>query len=347
MNSQSTPMASPETRAAEPKARETLSELVARILHQLSISAWLPGASLIFILMIEENMSRIDPKSIRHHHFIDYVAAAITAIGRMRAGSVVLIVVGIVTVTLITQAFEYEAIQLFEGYWGSGPFLGGIAGIMSSHHRRRSDDLQKKMDELRLLALTYARPRMIAGGVSDTTASIIETGQPPPGLSASEVESELELVARTDWHEYGRLTDVRRLERMDVRLQNYPEQHRILPTRLGNILRAYEDRVHDPQDRLQRLIPLIFDELPTAVQSEHDQYRNALALYCSLVVVFMLGGLIGIYLLPKMSFKIVSAAIEVVLATLSYRAAMATARHYGQALLMINDYEGWSASEPS
>jgi hypothetical protein len=149
------------------------------------------------------------------------------------------------------------------------------------------------------------------------------------------------LARKLDWM---RRAPARELRRMDALLKasaEYPKSDRlVLPTRLGNSLRAREVPVHGASaGRLESFVHRVFDELPVALQTEHDQFRSRLDLYCSLVLVFVIGGAAGAALLagvgatPAAAF----AGAAAVLAWVSYRAAVASARAYGGLLKTIAD----------
>lgn len=65
-------------------------------------------------------------------------------------------------------------------------------------------------------------------------------------------------------------------------------------------MRYHEEQAHDrgvPENALEHYVESVFDQLPTSIQVAHDQYRSRVDLYCSLVLVFALTGMIGITLL--------------------------------------------------
>ena len=97
--------------------QESLSQLIARILDQLSVSAWLPAAALVFSLLFLGTL-----------HVKKDVSKTIHDITRINAASLALLVGGVVITTMLTQAFEFEAIRLLEGYSRYSDI--GITGII-------------------------------------------------------------------------------------------------------------------------------------------------------------------------------------------------------------------------
>jgi hypothetical protein len=106
----------------------------------------------------------------------------------------------------------------------------------------------------------------------------------------------------------------------------------VRPTALGNMLRFYEDPIErEIKAPIEGFVQQIFHRLPPGVQADHDQLRQRLDLYCSLVLVFLVIGLAGAGLLSG-GEPIAAVAVGfagVALACVSYRAAVTSARAYG------------------
>ena len=71
-----------------------------------------------------------------------------------------------------------------------------------------------------------------------------------------------------------------------LKIAEYPRPHRILPTRLGNVMRAAEDRVKlGPGEDLEGFMMRHIDELPAGIVSENTRHTgNGLEMYCGLNV---------------------------------------------------------------
>src|ERR1039457_3012794 len=107
-----------------------ISAFVARVLDQLSISAWLPAAfltaSLALLLQFRGDKSADPLKAVR----------ALTA-DPVRV--LVLIVPLLVLATVVTQAFSFEAIRTLEGYWHRrGPASLARTLMIKRHVQRAS-----------------------------------------------------------------------------------------------------------------------------------------------------------------------------------------------------------------
>ena len=111
----------------------------------------------------------------------------------------------------------------------------------------------------------------------------------------------------------------------------YPDSDRVLPTRLGNALRAAEDRAGDKYglDAVlvwPRLVPLLPDGLSGAL----DDARNQLDMAARFAVTFLLAVVAALVLFGGHGWWVATAAGPAFLAWLSYRAAVTAAIAYGE-----------------
>ena len=323
---------------------ESLSQLLARILDQLSVSAWLPAGALVSIGLLYGNLST--------HQ--DDLGRAITAIGSMSLSSLVLLIGAVVLLTIATQAFEFEAIRFLEGYWGAGLIWKRIANVGCGLHIWRRGRLLRKRRELDNSSFAYARQEMLRSDYPTWFVEVLEAEHlckeppppPPPDLDIS--HSDIEEAKNFDWQQLARPADIRRWNDLTARVNEYPSpDYRVLPTRLGNTLRVREDKLHDPTSGpMEGMILRIYDELPASLQNEHDRYRGRLDLYCSMVVVFVVGALASpvLFLGSPLQFRgdwgppLVALAASLCLALFSYRAAIASARGYGTVLEEVKGF---------
>ena len=92
-------------------------------------------------------------------------------------------------------------------------------------------------------------------------------------------------------------------------------------------MRRFEDRTNERQ--LESYIMRVFDSLPLSMQVDHDDQRNRLDLYASMVFVLVFSGVVSAGALAGHArYGIAAAALCLSAAILSYRAAMARARAY-------------------
>jgi hypothetical protein len=322
-------------------AHESLSQLLARILDQLSVSAWLPAGGLVFIVLLYGNL-------ITHE---DDLGRALTAIGSMTLSSLILLIGAVVLLTMATQAFEFEAIRILEGYWGAGLWRH-LADLGCRLHLWRRGRLLEQRKTLDHSSFAHARQQMLDLDYPRWFVDILEAehrGSEPPELPPDLEDTAIEAAKNFDWQQFGVPADIRRLNDLSRRANEYPSaKHRVLPTRLGNTLRVHEDKVHDPGGgQMEGMIMSIYDELPASLRDEHDRYRGRLDLYCSMVAVFLVGALGSplLFLDSPLQFRgdwkppLLTLGAALVLAFLSYRAAIASARGYGTVLEAIKEFQ--------
>jgi hypothetical protein len=334
--------------ATKPKPTETLSQFIARVLDQLSLSAWLPSAALVLAMAFIVQLGVVlDMKRTGPIGAIGGVLSRISATG---IGGAVLLVVAIAVLAMLTQAFSFEAIRVLEGYWGTAKAVEWVAKHRARRHSARRLKLSKYRFDLTEKAWEEAKARIIK--IEDdrrrlrkrrimTVAMIADLESQVLGKRRARTlkPSQQERVNGYNWE---LLVDdkadlLRRRVNVDKRLRDYPRPSRILPTRLGNILRAHEDRIRKGRDELESLVQRIFDKLPPSLQESHDQQRNRLELYGSMTFVVALSGLLGIARFAPHHWPYAACAAGAAAAGtwIMYRAALATARAYGLLLVTI------------
>ena len=337
--------------AASGKAHETLSQFVARILDQLTLSAWLPAGALAFLLM-----GAIQLGSVVHQPApVPGVAASLRlaarSIGHISLGGGLLLVAAVVVLTMVTQAFTFEAIRVLEGYWGTSWIAEWAADRRCNRFRRKLGRLEKKLERIKHHAWGH-----IKTGVTGQRRAQIVKGQP------AEITEELELIlearflgrvphrAPTDveevvliefldseWEAHVPATIIRRLNNATKLQRDYPAQRNVLPTRLGNVLRHHEDETGITP--IESYVEEQFDELPTSMQVSHDQRRTRLDLYCAMVVVIGVATVLAIGVLWGADwYPLVAAGLGTAAMFLHYRAAVASARLYGTTLVILAEW---------
>ena len=316
------------------KPQETLSQLIAKILDQLSISAWLPAGALVFIVLFYGALRRNE----------GHLGTAMQTIGSLSFGSIVLLVGAVVLVTMVIQAFEFEGVRLLEGYWGSSGLVRRLDDVRSDRHVQKQVRLAASVQKIQDRAFASARQQMLKKSeIQDLWINIIEADLNGRAIYAP--EEDLAKARALDWNQYAPPEDIRRIDAFVDRLNEYPvAKYRVRATILGNTMRAYEDRAYNPDTgSLPGMVMRVFHRLPLPLQSEHDQYRTRLELYCSMCIVLALAAVTAFPILTPRSgigWQLPTLVIGVALglAVLSYRAAIASARGYGTALEEISRY---------
>ncbi|MDQ6947949.1 MAG: hypothetical protein M3256_17200 [Actinomycetota bacterium] len=315
---------------------ETLSQFLARILDQLSITAWLPALALVGVAVVLSELSREQGS----------VTKAISAISHTGFAAIALLVAAVVVATMFTQAFEFEAIRILEGYWPhSGP-SGCLSRRRCQRHVEKRDSLAGKRDASLLAALHSTREALTTKGhgtwVYDALVAFVTIQPMIAGTPAAAIRNAVELLP--GWKSLADPIRVQKFEGLDRRLKEYPElRYRILPTRLGNVMRAVEDPIYDPAEgRLENYALRVFDQLPRAIAQNFQEERRNLDLYCGLV--FVLTGAIVPSIVVGFFFdrqnRVAAVAVSAFLVALtyvSYRAALASGRRFAVALLAISE----------
>lgn len=141
----------------------------------------------------------------------------------------------------------------------------------------------------------------------------------------------LELVKQNRVNDPTNLEQVELAARAGAKLRSsYPDQKRILPTMLGNVMRAAEDS-SDEKYGLDAIVlwPRLYALLPDKMVDILSDQRNQLDLAARFCATFLLATAISIIFLYRQGWWLLVPAITLLLAWLSYRAAIAAALAYG------------------
>jgi hypothetical protein len=314
-------------------ARQTLSELLARILDQLSLSAWLPSGVLVFAVLVLGSLRAKGGEA----------GQALAALGDLSLASLVLLLTAVVLTTVLTQAFQFEAIRVLEGYWGPGLVRELVSDARCGRHLARRDAIRTRLNETADRAFKDAVATMFAEGVPVSTIDgASKVFRKKATLGRLPVEQRDQVKAHP-WQDYAPTRLLRRMDALAAAERRFPRDDRaIRPTRLGNMLRHYEDPIEIQIGRpIEGFVQQICHVLPPEVQADHDHLRARLDLYCALVIIFVLTGLSGVALLVGVDTTEAAAAgaAGVALAWLSYRAAVTSARAYGALLATLVQFD--------
>jgi hypothetical protein len=325
-----TPMGSPSP-ADEPEepgaAPDGISAFVARVLNQLTLSAWLPAgfltASVAVLLQFRSDRS----------------ASLLEAVHNLTKDPLrvlVLIIPLLVIATVVTQAFSFEAIRTLEGYWRMRGPVSMARTLMIRRQVRRKAAIVRRRLRASQEAFYSAEPRMLRDGipfpvVNAMKAQALELEN--PSLS----DQERRLLDQLDWLDWCDAWNVARIEHLYNEEGAYPPApYRVLPTKLGNLIRATEDRLENTDGDLQGFAYRRYSTAPRLVQMAHDQYRTRLEMYCTLV--FVSASLLVLAPLVLLGSGITGAAIAIItgsfaaLGVAGYLAAIASAGGYCSAL---------------
>jgi hypothetical protein len=339
-----------EAASGSAKTAETLSQFVARVLDQLSLSAWLPSAALVLtaatVLQLGATLDA-DPSPTGAGAAVGQALGSIAAVS---LGGAVVLVVAIVVLTILTQAFAFEAIRVLEGYWGTLRPTEALADRRARKFEDARAALSERQADLTRRAWRSAREAIEtaqsqAAARGDTDSDFCTWTPDMLAYLGSKLLGQATLVQVTPdqriralaipWERFAPPDLLRRQVNVDKRLRDYPRPGRALPTKLGNVLRAHEDQT--ARDRVETFVLELYDTLPATLQRQHDEHRNRLDLYCSMVFVLLFVAAVAVGRLAGQHPGWAAGCAGLLFAGiwLSYRAAVASARVYGLLIVEI------------
>lgn len=318
-----------------PKPSTGLSQFIARILEQLSITAWLPATMLVGVgsLLVQ----------LHQRNYMD-IPDAVHSLATQPWGIIIIMIFALVLVTMVTQAFSFQAIRFLEGYWSSGfPFDRLLACGVRMQLKRRNK-LRKKSKKVEQQAFESARPGLLQGKDREYIGVWEDSVYEVPRKNRPERNKALIAAATdADWRPRADPGSVAVFDRCKSRLDNFPaNNHRLLPTRLGNTLRSSEDSLGLEGRVLEGFVMENYAKIPARLMVQHDQFRDRLDMYSNLVFVFFLLAFASV---PLLYGSVAEAAwmasiggllTFILLAYLSYRAAISSAEAYGTILVTIS-----------
>ena len=166
-----------------------------------------------------------------------------------------------------------------------------------------------------------------------------------PSLSADDQAK----YQATTWRAMCKPWHLAVVDRLDSQRRDYPQfPNRTMPTMLGNLLRRTEDSLKNTGGDVQGFALRRRQLVSARVQQQHDQFRDRLDLYCTLVfvsgvlvasAVVMLWGRLPVWQVAT------CAAAFLAFSIVSYASAIASARGYC-AVLRVMDAGSSATSAP-
>lgn len=259
-------------------------------------------------------------------------AKALHATVDLSLAKIVALLVAALLLGLVLHPFQFSMTQFLEGYWGGSGVGRGLARRRIMQYRRTvraldaavtdaddawtgsigSDSMRRRLDQMTPERRTKRRNRLLDS----------ETGDPV-------------------------LPDYLRAQELRTALQQYPEAwRRIMPTRLGNVLRRYEDKA-GRQYGLD--IISIAPHLSLVAVPEHRDYvddcRQGLDLGVRLCVLFALATVLSVVALLRDGAWLLLALAPYCVSYLAYRGATSSAHSYGTALSTLVDLDRFALYE--
>ena len=292
------------------------------LLQALTPSAWIAALLLTVSVAVLQQF--------RHQRSLN-ISFALQALSAKPVTAFLIMVVFLAIATLTTQVFYVNAIKILEGYWGGSRLANLASRLMIQRNARRKATIHKRLLRAYEQAFTTAKPRMLRGGMPPSVVDAFEAMVLGKDFLPTLSDKDSRQLASVNWRDW---CDSWRLAQIDSLITDeivYPMTSRIMPTKLGNIIRATEDQLRYVGDDPSAFVLRLSDIVPRRVQMQHDFFRNRLDIYCTLVLVslslvvltptMLLGriNIIGIAIIAG-AFAALSAA--------SYRAAISSANGY-------------------
>jgi hypothetical protein len=305
--------------------------VVNRVLNLIALNTWLPAT--LFTLGVAV---LVQFRSAGSANLPD----AVRPLAADPVRTIALIVPPLVIAAAVIQAFSFEAIRTLEGYWRRRGLASLARTLMIRRHVHRKAAIIRRRHTASKKAFYAAKQRMLKNGVSPSIVNALEAqvlGVKPPSLTAEDSKK----VAKMNWRS---LCDPWRLAGIDNLLTEekaYPTTSRVLPTKLGNLIRATEDRLHDTGGDLEGYALRRHSMASHRVQMQHDRFRSRLGMFCTLVLVSALLVALAPVLLLGTGIDVATIAIIsagfAALGAVSYLAALASAGGYCVTLRQMDE----------
>lgn len=256
-------MAEPDSagRSSTGVAPQGISAFLGKVLNQLSLSAWLPAVMLVGSLAV---MLQLHAQRNRS------VDKAVIQLVNKPLGLLILLLFAIILTTIVTQAFEFEVIRILEGYWGDNVIARGLSFVFTMYQRRKVQQLLKQRKELRLKAFHKAR-LLERGIVTPDKRYIVDlinaklTGH-EMSIGGWRAKKKIQEAEDYPWRQFAPASLAGSLDSVETRIDEYPKGSRLLPTKLGNVLRAIEDTISTASGTdLERYVITRWDSIPNGL----------------------------------------------------------------------------------
>jgi hypothetical protein len=253
------------------------TQLWGRVAGQLSTSSLLPATMLLANTAVLLEF---------HVHRSYNIALAARDLGG-ESFATVIVVTFIVVATVVTIGESWIA-RLLEGYLSTGRLTQSLIAARIRRHENKRQKLERQYQRTRQTAFMQARAKMLLYPAYDQ--ALLDTleaaifGRDMSSISPENIRRAYEI----DWGPHAPAGTVYRLDSIAARLESYPRGNRMMPTRLGNVLRAAEDKIAlEPGETVEDFAyGYHHGELPPSLRGDLKRYRARLDMYCNLVLVF-------------------------------------------------------------
>lgn len=243
-----------------------------------------------------------------------------TALSHWSAGKVIGIVVASLAVSLVLHPLQFIMTQLLEGYWGTSLLGVQAMKIRIVHHRSRRRDLLVKAE-------THKNARHLFYG--NLRREKIK-GNPKLKNDPVELARQVGMVARSKRGDQIIFDTIAEQEALSQAGKYPSDAQRILPTRLGNALRRFEDAAGS-QYGLRALV--VSPHLHLVAPPHHREYlidaRQTLDSSIRICVVAFMAVVVTVGLLLTHGLWMLWSLLPYSVSYLAYRGAVSAAHGYG------------------
>jgi hypothetical protein len=260
-------------------------------------------------------------------------AKALHAAEHLSFGQIAALLVAALLLGLVLHPFQFSMTQLLEGYWGASWIGLGLARWRIMHYRRAVRALDKA-----------------AKDAEDKWQGAVERGRTTPDRLEREAPQRRKdkNAAQLNRPSGDRMiADYLRTQALRAARRQYPDaQRRMMPTRLGNVLRRYEDRAGQ---QYGLSIVGIAPHLNLVADPGHREYvadcRKGLDLGVRLCILFAFATALSVVLLARDGAWLFLALAPYAVSYLAYRGATSSAHAYGTALSTLVDLDRFALYE--
>jgi hypothetical protein len=234
------------------------------------------------------------------------------------------LVLATVLVGMFIHPLQFATVQLLEGYWGISRLARGAMKMRAAHYRAKAQKIKTRLDEHK----DYLDNKLLD-----------HLGEGGNKLSDDEWEHETAKYLEDEADDVA-LSHAFAVDTFDKAKGRYPERARMMPTRLGNALRAAEDRA-GTQYGLDAIT--VAPHLALIAPESHVAYlqdsREQLDLAVRLCSVSLLATVITVPAVFSDGLWLLLALVPYALAYIAYRAAVSAADEFMTAVSTLIDLD--------
>jgi hypothetical protein len=251
----------------------------------------------------------------------------VTSFSHWSVGKVAGLLLATLAVALILHPLQFATTQLLEGYWGTTPLAATAMKIRIVHHRRRQRQLWYK---------ATSSGKAWRGKCEELLKKDKNADQ-----ESQPLDERIEALVASKRGDPYMLDVIVEQEAMSQYENSYPDDPaRMLPTRLGNALRRFEDAAGEQYGLKATLIA---PHLHLVVPARHLEYlidaRQDMDAAIRTCTVGLLATALTAGLLVRDGVWLLWALVPYAISYLAYRGAVSAAQSYGVVFASVIDLD--------